>query len=110
MAEEGPRGLTVQLLHAECVHMVCHSAQGQDRLEQMQGTWGSREGWRQAAARGESTCSQKLHWAVIGTSYSMHSPPPEREQDTVRLRDSSTQHVRDKQFIFLPQLLKGGEK
>lgn len=43
----------------------------------------------------------------MGTSYFVHSPPPEREQDTVRLRDGSTQHVRDKQFIFLPQLLTG---
>lgn len=45
----------------------------------------------------------------MGTSYSVHSPPPERKRDTVRLRDGSTQHVHGKQFIFLPQLLTGGK-
>lgn len=39
----------------------------------------------------------------------VHSPPLEREKDTLRVRDSSTQHVRGKQFIFLPQLLTGGK-
>lgn len=49
-----------------------------------------------------------LQTAVPGAGYLVHSPPLEREQDTLRLRDSSTQHVRDKQFIFLPQLLTEG--
>lgn len=32
---------------------------------------------------------------------------PGARTDTVRLRESSTQHVRGKQFIFLPQLFMG---
>lgn len=49
-----------------------------------------------------------MNLAATGPGYLVHSPPLEREQDTLRLRDGSTQHVRSKQFIFLPQLLTGG--
>lgn len=87
--------------HADAV-----SAQGQDHLEQVQGHEKA-GGWGQAAARGRQ-CFQKLHGAVTGPSHSVQSPSREREQDTVRLRDSSTQHVRGKQFIFLAQLFMGG--
>lgn len=68
------------------------------------------ESWGQAAAGegGEGGVGMLLQTAVPGAGYLVHSPPLEREQDTLRLRDSSTQHVRDKQFIFLPQLLTEG--
>lgn len=66
------------------------------------------ESWGQAAARGKLACFYEMHLAVPGAGYLVHSPPLEREQDTLRLRDSSTQHGCGKQFIFLPQLLAGG--
>lgn len=43
-----------------------------------------------------------------GCWLSSASPPLEGEQDTLRLKEGSTQHVRGKQFITLPQLLTGG--
>lgn len=88
--------------HADAV-----SAQGQDHLEQVQGhekAGGLGTGGRQGGRLG----FQKRHWAVTGPGHSVQSPSREREQDTVRLRDSSTQHVRGKQFIFLAQLFMGG--
>lgn len=67
---------------------------------------GSVEGRGQAAA-GELAHVYKLHSAVTDAGYLVQSPPLEREQDSLRLRDGSTQHVCGKQFIFLPQLLTG---
>lgn len=63
---------------------------------------------RPGSSQGKLACFYKMHLAVAGAGYLVHSPPLEREQDTLRFRDSSTQHVRGKQFIFLPQLLTGG--
>lgn len=57
---------------------------------------------------GHLACFYKMNLAVTSAGYLVHSPPLEREQDTLKLRDGSTQHVRGKQFIFLPQLLTGG--
>lgn len=108
---EGRKGHGVDCTAAAC--RCCHCAQGQARLEQVQRTGGSRVGRRMGtdSSQGESACFRKWHYeAVMGTSYSVHSPPPERERHTVRLRDGSTQHVHGKQFIFLPRLLTGGEK
>lgn len=97
------RGDTVQLVHADALPLCSRT----DHLKQVQGTPGSGEGWEQAAARGSLHAFRNCTRAVIGAGYSVHSPPPEREQDTVRPRDGSTQHVRGKQFIFLPWLLTG---
>lgn len=91
---------------SHCMQTLCHrSRTGPPRASA--GGAGKQGGLGTGGSQRECACLQKPRQAVTGTSYLVHSPPPEREQDTVRLRDGSTQHVRGKQFIFLPQLLTG---
>lgn len=60
MAEKGAWGE----LYSCCMQMLCHSAQGQACLEQVQGTGGSRVGRRMGtdSSQRESACFQKLHY------------------------------------------------
>lgn len=96
----------LQLLHAG--HLSLRSRTGPPRASaedtRKQG-WG---GWRQATARGSShafrNCT-RLPWVPV--IQCIHLPWSE-SRTLSGLRDGSTQHVRGKQFIFLPQLLTGG--
>lgn len=85
------------------------SAQGQITSSESTGLSAGEEG--RAGARQQPGGVGMLLQNELGchqTGYLVHSPPLEREQDTLRLRDGRTQHVRSKQFIFLPQLLTEG--
>lgn len=96
---------TVQLLHADalpfCSRKWLPRASAEDKEA---GTARDRQQPGEICMLLETALG--CHWYQLF----MHSLPLEWEQDTDRLRDGSTQHVRGKQFIFLPQLLTGGAK